>query len=108
METPVEYKAGNEPDEERIFISQTKSIDGFRDENATIRGYTRKEATERIAKAICRRDNCLDSCLQCVLGFGQTKEMKEKFCKQVLKKEKKLDASYMQRAQAALDELLKP
>ena len=66
----------------------------------------RQEAIERIAKAICKRDNDLDSCLQCVIGFGQTPEMKEKFCKQILRKTKKLDASYMHRAEAALNALL--
>lgn len=47
--------------EERIFISQTSSPDGFRDENATVIGYTRQEAIERMARALHRESARISS-----------------------------------------------
>lgn len=88
--------------EERIYIDvENDNLDRLKHIS-----MKRKEAINRMAKAICREDNQLDSCLQCVIGFGQTPEMKEKFCKQILRKTKKLDSSYIHRAEAALNAIL--
>lgn len=92
--------------EERILVLKATE-DDFIYKHFNGNGFVpRAEVVERMAKAICREDNQLDSCLQCVIGFGQTPEMKEKFCKQILRKTKKLDASYIHRAEAALNALL--
>jgi hypothetical protein len=69
-------------------------------------GISRQEAIEKIAKAICREDNCLDSCEECVLGFGATAEEKEQFCQKQIIMSRDLSASYVCRAEAALDALL--
>lgn len=64
------------------------------------------EAIERMAKAICREDNCLDSCEECILGFGSTAEEKEQFCQKQIIMSRDLSASYVSRAESALNALL--
>lgn len=69
-------------------------------------GITRQEAIEVMAKAICREDNCLDSCAECILGFGSTAEEKEQFCQKQIIMSRDLSASYVSRAEVALNALL--
>ena len=93
---------------EIIFIlTRTNSIkDGIRTETHKDNAITRQEAIEIMAKAICREDNCLDSCAECILGFGSSAEEKEQFCQKQIIMSRDLSASYVSRAEAALDALL--
>lgn len=65
---------------------------------------SREELKKAIAKAICRCDNRLISCQHCLTYFYQGKQDIE--CMRILSEEKELDASYMDRAEAVLNDLL--
>ena len=92
--------------EERIIIAvaEPSLLEGGADKIYPC--MTRQEAIQVIAKAICREDNCLDSCAECILGFGSTTEEKEQFCQKQIIMSRDLSASYVSRAEAALNALL--
>ena len=126
METPVEYNAGKTEKtqkKDRIYVFTDKfvcenckdwyeHIDPLDNPDCTecapadFPYITRQEAIEKMAKAICREDNCLDSCEECILGFGSTAEEKEQFCQKQIIMSRDLSASYVSRAEAALNALL--
>lgn len=65
---------------------------------------SRQEAIERMAKAICRRENLLDSCSHCMFYY---KKQNGEMCKEILtKREDDMEPSYIDISEAALDALL--
>lgn len=62
------------------------------------------ELKNKIARSICRCDNRLASCLHCLTQLCKDKQKEE--CERILSKEKDLDASYMDRAEAVLRSIL--
>lgn len=67
--------------------------------------YTRQEAIEVMAKAICMQDNLLESCEQCLTQCD--KEKQKNMCEHILKKRKdNIEPSYFDKAEAALNALL--
>lgn len=67
-------------------------------------GMTRTEAINRMAKAICRRENLLDSCSHCMFYY---KKQNGEMCKEILpKREDDMEPSYIDIAEAALNALL--
>lgn len=67
--------------------------------------YTRQKAIEIMAKAICRQDNLLESCRQCLTQCD--KEKQKNMCEHILKKRKdNIEPSYFDKAEAALNALL--
>lgn len=68
-------------------------------------GITRQKAIEVMAKAICRQDNLLESCRQCLTQCD--KEKQKNMCEHILKKRKDdIERSYFDKAEAALNALL--
>ena len=67
-------------------------------------GMTRQETVERMAKAICCRENLLDSCSHCTFYY---KKQNGEMCKEILtKREDDMEPSYIEIAKAALNALL--
>ena len=64
------------------------------------------KAIEVMAKAICRQDNLLESCKQCLTQCDKQKQ--KNMCEHILKKRKdNIEPSYFDKAEAALNALLK-
>jgi len=92
--------------EERIYILSKQfcpSVDGW--ENAKESSMTRREAIERMAKAMCMQDNLLESCEHCLTQCD--KEKQKNMCEHILKKRKdNIEPSYFDKAETALNALL--
>ena len=89
---------------ERIVIKRYGYDDDTEDLVSHNEFASREELKKTIAKAICRCDNRLISCRHCLTYFYQGKQDIE--CERILSEENDLDASYMDRAEAVLNDLL--